>query len=235
MRHVLASSVIAAATFGVISLQAASAADMPAPVYKAAPPAWSWTGCYVGVQVGYGWGRTRHDFDNGAPSDTSNTTGALGGGHLGCNYQTANIVFGVEGDIEGANLNGTFTNLTGITSTGSARMKADASVRGRVGVAFDRSLLYATGGWAWARFDFGGGPAPAPPCCGYSANETGWTAGAGWQYAFTNNLSGRVEYRYTDFRSVVGPLPPTFPGVNMPTKSSFNAIRAGLSLSFGPR
>jgi outer membrane immunogenic protein len=237
MKHSLVLAAVIAA-FGFVS--AASAADMPvkAPVYKAAPMAapFTWTGCYIGAQIGYAWSRSDHTFDNGAPSDTSNPDGVVGGGHLGCNYQfNANFVLGVEGDIEAASVTGgDFVNLTGITSVGSSQMKSDASIRGRVGYAFDRSLLYVTGGWAFARYDFGGGPTPGPACCGYSADLNGWTLGVGWEYAFTNALSARIEYRYTDYGSESGGLPPIYPGVTMTTSTTNNAIRLGVSWKFLP-
>ncbi len=213
--------------------QSALAADRP--IYKAPPyaaPIFSWTGCYIGVQGGYAWGKSRHSFSNGAPSDNSDPDGFLGGGHIGCNYQVNNIVLGIEGDIEGADVNGSFVNATGATSVGSAHMSWDASIRGRLGLAWDRSLLYVTGGWAFARYNFGGGPIPAPPCCGYSANVDGWTLGIGLEYAFTNNWTGRIEYRHADFGTVNGPLPPIFPGVFMPVRNSIDVVRAGFSYKF---
>ena len=134
-----------AAAAALVFCASAHAADLPVKAPRAAPmvaPAFSWTGCYIGAQVGYGWAKTDHSFDNGAPSDTSNPHGILGGGHLGCNYQIATWVVGVEGDFEAADVkDGDFVNLTGGTSAGSSKMKWDGSVRGRFGFAFDRSLI----------------------------------------------------------------------------------------------
>lgn len=233
-------AVAAAVALGFVDT--ASAADMPikAPAYKAQAP-FTWTGCYIGAQVGYGWAQTNHSFDNGAPSDTSRPNGVLGGGHLGCNYQMTNWVVGIEGDLEAADLHGgDFLNLAGATSVGSSHMKWDGSVRGRFGFAFDRSLLYVTGGWAFARFDLGGGPGPGflgggpPPCCGYSADMSGWTLGGGWEYAFTNNLSARIEYRYTDYGNASGQLNPIYPTVTMPVSIKTNAVRIGVSWKLLP-
>ena len=148
--------------FSLGVVQAASAADMPVKAQPMTPPpaAYNWTGCYLGAQVGYGWGKSKHSFDRGAPADNSNPRGWVSGGRAGCNYQfpSSNFVVGVEGDYEGANLHGDFVNATAATSVGSARMKSDGSIRGRLGWAWDRSRLYVTGGWAFARYDFGGGP-----------------------------------------------------------------------------
>jgi outer membrane immunogenic protein len=235
MNGLLKGTVAAFAVAGFASL--ASAADMPVKAVRApvAVP-FSWSGCYIGAQIGYAWSRSDHSFNNGAPSDTSRPSGAVGGGHLGCNYQfNMNFVVGIEGDLEAASLTGgDFTNITGATSVGSSRMRSDGSVRGRLGYAFDRSLLYVTGGWAFARYDFGGGPAPAPICCGYSANLSGWILGGGWEYAFTNALSARIEYRYTNYGSASGGLPPIFPTVIMPTSTTDNVIRVGASWKFLP-
>ncbi len=210
------------------------AADMPIKAPMAAPvPMFSWTGCYVGAQVGYGWGSGDHSFSNGAPSDSSKLTGWVGGGHLGCNYQfSKSFVIGAEGDYEAANLNGSFVNATGGTSVGSVNMTSDGSLRARLGVAFDRSLLYATGGWAFANFNIGGGPIPAPPCCGYSASQSGWTAGVGWEYAFTDHFTGRIEYRHADYGTARGTLAPTFPGVTMPVRLTTDVVRTGLTYKF---
>ena len=213
-----------------------------APVTKAPIVApFSWTGCYIGAQVGYGWATSDHSYDNGAPSDTSKPKGVLGGGHLGCNYQISTWVLGVEGDVEAADLTGgDFMNLTDGTSVGSSHMTWDASVRGRFGFAWDRSLLYVTGGWAFAHFNFGGGPGPGftggglPPCCGYSAAMNGWTLGGGWEYAFAKNLSARIEYRYTDYGTASGALGPVYPTVTMPVSVKTSAVRVGLSWKFLP-
>jgi outer membrane immunogenic protein len=198
----------------------------------AAPTLWS--GPYVGIDGGYGWGSTSHSFDNGAPSGNSHPAGALGGAFAGYNYQTGHFVAGLEADIEAADLSGSFSNASGITSQGSARLDWDASLRARFGEAFGPSLPYLTGGVAFGGYKFTGGPLPiAGPCCGgYSETLTGWTVGAGWDYAFTRHLVWRIEYRYTDYGKASGGLPPPFPGVTMPTKNTTNVVRVGLSYRY---
>ena len=215
--------------------QPATAADVPGPIYKGpatVAPIFNWTGFYVGLQLGYGWGSSRHTFSNGAPPGNSDPNGILGGAHIGANWQTGSVVFGVEADIEAADLTGSYTNLAGITSSGSANLRWDASLRGRLGFAFDRSLLYVTGGWAFGNYRLGGGPAPAPPCCGYSADVNGWTAGLGWEYMFGPNFTGRVEYRHTDYGTVTGALVPFFPGVLMSVRNTTDVVRTALSYKF---
>jgi len=216
---------------------AALAADLPvaaAPTYAPAVTPFTWSGIYFGAQGGYGWGSTSQSFSNGAPSGNSDPQGWLGGVYLGYNWQGNNVIFGLEGDFEGADINGSFTRNSGSTSAGSADMNWDASIRGRLGLAFDRSLLYATGGVAFADYDFKGGPnfGSPIPCCGYSDTLTGWTVGAGWEHAWTNHFTTRIEYRYTDYGKANGNLSAPFSSVKMPTKSTTNVVRVGIGYKF---
>jgi len=230
-------SLLAAAALFVLAGTPTLAADMalkaPPP-----PPVPSWTGCYVGAELGYGWDNSAHSFNNGAVGGTSTPKGALGGGLLGCNYQISRVVVGVEGDFEAANItNGGYVNMTDGTSSGSANLTTDGSVRGRLGlVVWDRSLLYATAGWAAAHYNLMGGPGfgfgVPVPCCGFSSNPNGWTVGAGWEYAFVPNWTIRVEYRHSDFGSSSGPLNPSFPTVIMSVSNKVDAVHVGVTYKF---
>ena len=143
----------------------ALAADLPndqAPpasqVYNPAP-AFDWTGPYVGLTGGYGWGTS---------------DGWLGGAYAGYNFQVnPNWVVGLEGDV---------------TATGKSSNGWDSTLRGRVGYAYDRFLLYGTGGVAFGDIKHAGA----------STTRTGWTIGAGVEAALTSNMTGRLEYRHTD-------------------------------------
>ncbi len=101
----------------------------------------------------------------------------------------------------------------------------------RIGYAFDRLLLYATGGAAFAGITVH----DASPAVGmfddHSITRTGWTVGAGVDYAFTDNLIGRVEYRYADFGSF-GYTSNVFPGFNENHEISENVVRGGLAWKF---
>jgi outer membrane immunogenic protein len=191
-----------------------------------------WTGLYVGLQGGYLWGDAGHSFSNGAPSDNSDPDGFIGGGHIGYNLQSGSIVYGIEADIEGGDVGGSFTNLTGLSSTGAVDLNWQGSLRARLGVVHGSMLFYATGGWAFGDFDFSGGPAPGPACCGYSETLNGWTIGGGIEWALSKNLTTRFEYRYTDFGRASGDLAPGYVGVIMPVELETHAIRAGLSYKF---
>jgi outer membrane immunogenic protein len=209
---------------------AAFAADLPsryAPAPAFAPvPTFTWTGFYVGAQIGYGWENADDVFVPNTPvalgggytaifSGTSNSAeGVLGGAHVGYNMQMGNVVFGVEGDIEATNVEtdatatvtafGPGLGAAGTTATAQAKAQVNwaGSIRGRLGFAFDRVLIYGTGGVAVADVEESVSlTVPAFPALNAAAsasdNVWGWTLGGGLEYAFTNNLTARAEYRYT--------------------------------------
>jgi outer membrane immunogenic protein len=171
---------------------AASAADLgrPAPYYPpAAPvyaPAFSWTGFYVGVNGGGGWGRSGWD-----STGTFDVSGGLVGGTVGYNYQTGWAVFGAEGDIDWSGIKGTTNNACapGCT-TGNTWL---STIRGRFGYAAGQFMPYVTGGVA-----FGNIQASEPGFAGNSDTNAGWTLGGGLEYAFAHNWSAKAEYLYVD-------------------------------------
>jgi outer membrane immunogenic protein len=189
----LSSSVLVA--LGVAG--SALAADLP--VYTKAPPpapVWSWTGWYFGVNGGWGWGRSSHTSTIIAPVTTGDfdVSGGLVGGTAGYNYQIGHWVFGVETDLDWADINGSF-NGVGFSLT--SHLKWLDTTRARAGWVIDHTLLYATAGAA-----FGGLTATASaPGIGSAADTQtrfGWTAGAGLEHAFTPSVSGKIEYLYVD-------------------------------------
>jgi outer membrane immunogenic protein len=234
MTRVSLTSLIAVAL--LTSTAGVPAADLPtAPPAYGAPgpvlmPLHNWTGFYVGAQVGYGWGQS---------SGTQNAdgtffpvvpysidpAGVLAGGHVGFDYQTNTLVVGAEADIEASNLNGS-TAISAFDQTYFFNVKAEtlASVRGRVGWAQDRLMLYGTGGVAW-------GYVTTPPLDALNGWRTGWTAGAGAEYALPRNWSAKIEYRYTD----LGRASSFDPSLNSTddNKLSFHAVRLGVSRKFG--
>lgn len=204
---------------------------LAAPVPEAATP-FTWSGVYFGAQAGYGWGKTEHSFSNGAPSGTSDLGGPVGGLYAGYNAQFGAVVLGVEGDIGLDDAIGSFRDDRGITSAGSARLEWDAALRGRFGASFGRSLVYATGGIAFAGYEFKGGPDSGRVCCGYSETLTGWTVGAGVEHAITNHLITRLEYRYSDYGDASARLEAGYPNVKMRTENTMSTVRAGLAYKF---
>ena len=176
----------------------------PAPVYQEVP-IFSWTGGYIGLQGGGLWSDSNVDnldtdlFDGDRDGFGDSFNGGLFGVYAGYNWQTGPWVFGAEGDFNGVWNDETFTINTRFgyqnVDVGTDYL---ASLRGRVGYAFDRTLIFATGGVAFTQFSAEAG-AFDEDFFDADQNFTGWTVGAGAEYAFTNNWIGRVEYRYYDF------------------------------------
>jgi outer membrane immunogenic protein len=230
----------AVAICAIAGIGAASAADLPARTYTKAPvmvaPAFSWTGFYVGADVGYGWGKstgslTTNVFSSAVPYNIQ-PSGVLGGGFVGANYQINQFVLGVEADWQAADLRDRVDNLPGAYTVFS-KVRDYGSVRGRLGIAFDRFLIFGTGGVAWGSWttSFAGTNAPTFDTNNVSGHA-GWTAGAGLEYAFTDNWIGKAEYRYTDLGSVRH--------VNVSANSgdpgnrvTINDVRLGISYKWG--
>ncbi|MCC2689524.1 MAG: Opacity protein antigen [Rhizobiaceae bacterium] len=184
-----------AAMAGLVALVAAVpayAADVvmeeppvPAAIPMEEPPLNTWSGPYAGVGLGYGFGETEDEtFDN-----TIDTDGFLLNGFVGYNYQAGNVVVGPEADIG--------YNFSEGESAGTTTESGwEGSLRGRLGyVVTPEILLYVTAGGAAKQLEIS--------AAGGSDSNTmlGWTAGAGADMMVTDNVFGRVEYRYTDFGS----------------------------------
>jgi outer membrane immunogenic protein len=220
----------------------AMAADMtpaPAPAYSKAPimaPALNWTGFYVGGDGGYGFASSSGTVVTAgfAPVGYSfNVNGPIAGGFVGGNYQMGSYVFGAEADWQWANLTGNSGSVSGLggAATIATTVKSYGSARGRLGFAVDHWLLFGTAGWAWGTWSTAYGPAGGPVAATDSASSSkGWTAGAGVEYAFTNNLLARVEYRYTNLGTVAFTAPTVS---DLGNKVTINDIRAGLAFKFG--
>jgi len=183
----------------------AIAADLP---MKAPPPApapiFTWTGFYVGLNAGGKWADVEHTVTNGATTFTFNrdSNGSwIAGGQLGYNWQMGQWVFGIEGDIDAQDFSRTRVVGTAIGPfiVGDAftvESNWQASLRGRIGYAFDRVLLYATGGVAWTNVK---GTATLVGIGTFTNDTTvtGGTVGGGLEYAFTNNISLGIEGRWS--------------------------------------
>ena len=150
---------LATTIFSALSAVApALAADLGvAPAYKGPPvPAlYGWTGCYVGIEGGGAWGSSGLTAASGrfagqAITGSFNTSGGLAGGTVGCNYQAGSWVFGVEDDLSWINKQGSAHDIPpfNVNAVNSAREKWLDTLRGRIGYAWDRTLIYATGGLA---------------------------------------------------------------------------------------
>ncbi len=233
---------IAASGMLAMSVLNASAADInrkplltKAPPVQAGPvnPVYNWTGFYLGGNVGYGW--SHRDFTNtitGTSPTAQNTAinsgtddgkGGLGGGQIGFNYQfLTNWVAGIEADIDAAHIasstSACFTALVSVSLCGTrdTDIKDFATVRGRLGYAFNNWLVYGTGGWAWEHGSnttqitcigpacpgTPGIPPTSPQPASVDVNPSGWAAGGGLEWAFLPNWTLRAEYLHLQFDGV---------------------------------
>jgi len=239
MRRIL----VALALVSSFAASGALAADIPnaRPTFKAPalPPlvGYDWSGFYLGGQIGYGWGNSSGTQNAGGTffpvvPYTIDPRGVLGGGHIGYNYQINSAVLGVEGDIEAANVNGLTTiNAVGQNYFFNVKTDALASVRGRLGFAYDQWMIYATGGVAF-------GHVTTPPLDTLNGWRTGWTVGAGVERVVYGNWSTRLEYRYTDLgrASSTNSNPAVLVDIGAvdDNKLAIHAVRAGLSYRFNP-
>ena len=186
-------SVFLAIVAGVAFAQAAAAADLGGaprrPVHdESVPygPAFSWTGLYIGTHVGYGWSDADWGDALSGVSTSNHSNGWLVGGQIGYNLQVRQFVFGVETDFSSAWLDGSSACPAPAFNCGHSYNWL-TSLRGRLGVAVNnnRTLLYATGGAAWADVDYASSLGT-----GFSHTHTGWVAGAGIEHMLTPKPHG---------------------------------------------
>jgi outer membrane immunogenic protein len=202
----LAAAIMASALAGPVL-----AADLPTtkgpPVYVPPPPVMSWTGFYIGGDVGYAFGLdavspTIADGGTFPRTSTSTANGVFGGGVAGYNYQAGIFVLGLEADLGYMGLKGTHAELLGGTEVDHVGGGLYGDVTGRFGVTYDRALFYAKGGFAL----YDGSANTTSGVAGYTVGSssgvfTGWTGGAGVEYAIAPQWSIRAEYLYFDFGS----------------------------------
>lgn len=228
----------------LLSPAAALAADLPPAVAEATTYApYDWTGLYIGGQAGYGWADTGSTVVQTVPPSpfplrsSGSPDGAFGGGFVGYNWQLpSNVVIGIEADINGGNLQSSdpVTIAAPVVPVVTARSEIEwfGSVRARAGYAFDRFLPYVTGGYAFGQAK----TTYASPFPGdsISASDTlsGWTVGAGLEYAITGNLLARIEYRYTDYGSSSSSVSNLFGAGTLGQEFTTNDLRVGVSYKF---
>jgi outer membrane immunogenic protein len=218
------SALLAAVSLVALS-QAASAADMSRPVYKAPPPAapvWSWTGLYIGGHLGGAWGTD--DFSTTAFGTPGiDTSGFIGGGQIGYNWQFhPNWVVGVEGDIA-------WSGADGSATTGVLTVTSDhnwyATLAGRLGYTAGQWMVYGKGGGAWKDADYTAAIAGATSTI--SDTRGGWMVGVGLEWMFAPQWSAKVEYNYLDFGSSTYAFPA--PGVATSIDSQVNLLKVGIN------
>lgn len=235
---------VAALAISVSGIQMATAADMPmkappSPAYFAPP---SWTGFYIGVHLGAGWGTTQANATtiNGAPFPNfawqdQSANGFLGGAQAGYNWQAGNWVFGIEGTISGTGIEGTGPcNVFGTPVTCKTSVDWMADISGRLGVVSGNALIYVKGGVAWADIEHtASSNFVGPPLAG-SVTNTYWGGllGVGVEYMVSRNWSAKIEYNYIQFETENLTLaqPPLSIGADF--ENHLHTIKGGVNYRF---
>jgi outer membrane immunogenic protein len=219
-------------------------------IAKAPPviPTISWTGFYLGANVGGGWGTTQTAVDNIAVSNIT-SQGILGGVQGGFNYQLGNIVMGLEADGEWTGISGTGPCTAGliIGCTQTNKLKWEADVAGRLGYSFDKFLPYIKGGWAWGNLTRSASVpvghinnGNAYDVASQSDTRSGWLLGVGLEYAISNHWSAKLEYNFIDFGTQNTSVVFTGPGLgnrpftlnNVSFKDEYQTVKAGINYKF---
>lgn len=234
-------------------LLAATALTVSSSAFAGPPPAspFSWTGCYIGGNIGPGFGNANISGSTSIAPTADNSinagsgVGVLGGGQIGCNVQFAkNWIFGAEGDFGWSSISGTTPDPFFDGKNLSSRTDWIASATGRVGYAFNNWMFYAKGGAAWAgnRYGFSSGPITFEGITiSPGFNETGagtafgGTVGGGIEWSFAPSWSARVEFDYYGFSpQTLTLIDPTSGSSSGPVRirQDVEAIRFGINYQF---
>jgi outer membrane immunogenic protein len=218
----------------------AIAADLPPPAapppqapaaYIPAAPVFTWTGVYIGLNTGYAFGQSNWTSPMGS-TGWFNVNGALAGGTIGGNYQIGQLVVGAEGDLDWQNVRGALRGGNCTLAGNVAASCASASnwvgtFRARLGYAFDRVLLYATGGGAFANIKASLNALPWA-----SSTELGWSSGFGVEVAMTDNWTAKAEYIAAGFQQPSCGLANCLAAPAVSVKIYESMVRAGVNYKF---
>jgi outer membrane immunogenic protein len=236
MKRILLTTV----SLGVLGLLSpALGADLPyakAPVV--ATPVYDWTGYYIGAFGGGGLGNHNYNNANGFAGFANFTvnyasTGAIGGGEAGYNWQSGNYLFGVEADAFWSGIKGNdASQQLGVIDQSNLRW--GGTLRARGGIAVDRLLLFFTGGWAFGDI-LHTSTAAGFPVDQFSNHQSGLTAGGGIAYAITDNVIGKIEYRYYDLGRYNRVGNPLTPNGQLPytVDNTYSVVTLGIDFKFG--
>lgn len=215
------------------STAAAFAALVATAGAASAAPAYNWSGVYIGTTSGYASGTSVHSdaVIEANKTDPFAITGAIFGAEAGFNWQaSSNWVFGVSADYVAGEIGGHSDADSsgdfgcGVVHACYTTIHSLGTVRARFGYAFDRSLIYATGGYA-----FGSVTAEIRnPLYSGKQIEGGWVAGAGLEHAFTPNWTGRLEVLHVDLGTFA-----YYPLIDAEATTNATLLRIGLSYKFG--
>ncbi|MGX7742497.1 outer membrane protein [Rhodopseudomonas parapalustris] len=226
-------------------LGAASVSAAPLPGVPL--PQWSWTGIYLGVHAGGGFGRNDWDSATGALLAASSSggfpgggdsSGLFGGGQIGANYQIGRWVAGVEASASAADIGGYAKCATDIGSQGSFTCHNSVSslgmITGRLGQTWGNLLIYGKAGAAWASGSSDAQRARIANRFTESGTRWGWVTGTGLEYALSSNLSAFVEYDHVDLGTADTSYVDQFGNAsNVGFKQKFDLVKAGLNYRLG--
>jgi outer membrane immunogenic protein len=246
MRKLLAATAFVAVTMNGAAL--AADLDVKAPAYKVAYAPFSWTGFYIGVHGGV----DRFTKDWFLPLTPTNIAGGCGvicpnsagshtasswlaGGQVGFNYQISWFVGGVEAQFSGTHLQG--SNVIPVFPVITANSKTDGlgTIAARLGIAMDRSMFFVKGGGAWAHDTFfTTTTGTSVTLSSVTDTRWGWMIGVGWEWAFLDNWSVKVEYDHMEFRRKTETLLPVN-GVafDYDIEQSIDLVKVGVNYRFG--
>jgi outer membrane immunogenic protein len=250
----LLSGILGLTLTSVVALASANAADMyraPEGVggYKDGPAyVPNWAGFYAGVNGGYAWSEFSDqlaNFNNAGKFNGLSPAGGFGGGQIGYNWQGVwhpHLVLGVEADIQGADIDakGTFNPFGTVTAVSESRVDWFGTVRGRLGYAFDSTLVYATGGFAYGHVHNSQADNRIPPVIfNIDTTATGFTVGGGVEYKLAGAWSVKAEYQFIDLgkNDPFSPQPGQGLFTSFKTKledDAFHTVRAGLNYHIQP-
>lgn len=216
----------------------ASASDLyQGPAYYSAGP-YNWSGFYIGGVVSYNWGEDRTTEYETATGNARNvffdytSEGMSGGLKAGINFQTGAFVYGLEADFEATDITAGFIDRIEFLGKGVDKYHWQASIRGRLGYAFSRVLVYGTGGISYAKIENTYTLVPFSISESIEDIRAGWNVGGGVDYAIDENLIAGVEYRYTEFEEFRNVSMRAFPGITGSQEPTLQSIRASLSYKF---
>ncbi len=195
----------------------AMAADM------AVDPVYDWTGFYLGANAGYGFGGDdKVGLSPGGNVGDLKVNGIFGGVQAGYNYQMNSIVLGIETDIQLSGVSDDDSN--GRLGSSSSDVDYFGTLRGRAGVAFDKALIYGTGGLAYAGVDY----SIQPTGINDNYTEVGYALGGGLEYAFDDAWTMKAEYLFIN----LGHKALSSGGVSTLATPSFQTVRIGVNYRF---
>jgi outer membrane immunogenic protein len=247
-RSTLKARILGAALLGALAVggtQAARAADLggsikDAPAYQEPERRFSWTGLYLGANVGGAWANGEATYSQagfGGFSGSGKSSSLIGGGQIGYNWQAGQLVVGIEADIAGQDLGDSRAATNGITTaTLSGTSRWVGTVRPRVGYATGNALLYITGGLAYGNVKHNSTETIGAASRTFSESDTraGWTLGGGIEWALNRNWTIGAEYLHIDLgsTSLNSPAAGVFPASSARFEDREDVIRAKLNYKF---